>query len=174
MQSEWKSCRKGHVEMDLFKETRWNRHWVKNIERKSQRNMTQVSHVHCHHMLVCMTWSSFHTLLCIKMPFYLSCFLFFQWVLPNSTLVTLGPFYLSARPPFASTAGSSEVGTSLNFRHLRLKIDPLQLENIKEADTRVFLYLHCLPLCLSLENTSLSLRRTSSLSWRLLVRVVQN
>lgn len=64
-----------------------------------------------------------------------------------------------------------EVGwRCLDWGHLWLMIVVLELESIKQADDHVSPLLHCLSPCLSLESTSWSLRRTLSLSWRLLVR----
>lgn len=58
----------------------------------------------------------------------------------------------------------------INWGHLWLMIVMLGLESIKQADDHGSPHLHCLSPCLSLESTSWSLRRTLSLSWRLLVR----
>lgn len=58
----------------------------------------------------------------------------------------------------------------LNWKHLWLMIAGLDFESIKQADSRFFPHLCCLPSCLFLENTNWRLRRTLSLSWRPLVR----
>lgn len=96
------------------------------------------------------------------------------WGLPNFSLATLYLFiWLSLSLLDLLWPLLEEVGWScFNWRHLWLMIALPQFESIKQADIAFSLHLCCLPSCLSLENTSWSLRRTLSLSWRHLVSLL--